>query len=433
VAASPARGTVITAAVMTLTAALVTTATQGLVYALVACGVAALGLVLLLLGTYRTGLGMLVLAFATAPVYRGIEFLPDGSGTPTDALVVVGLALLLPTVAGYRLGLPAGYLVSVVVVASTGLVAAAASGALIDFFYLAQWLFFIAGFPIVIAWWRPSTRVIAVLLWSYVAGHTVSTLYGAAEGPLGNDRYDGLTHHPNAFGLAGLAAVAILLYLFHHHQSAGVRVVVVLAGAISAASIAMSGSRASAVVAAVLIMMVPIVERSALSGFMLATGVALGAFALPLIIAISGEGSAIARLAGDTTARAADLERETALGAGFERFYDSPIVGSGFANIVTIHNVFLEVGIAIGVIGLIFYLVILFTLARPLFFDHPLRRLGYLPWAFIGICPALPGLWDRTIWVPMALAILPALRGPTPAAGKNAVQRSDARAAVTRV
>ena len=48
------------------------------------------------------------------------------------------------------------------------------------------------------------------------------------------------------------------------------------------------------------------------------------------------------------------------------------------------------------------YLLVMFTLARPLFSDHPLRRLGYLAWAFIGIAPAVPGLWDRTIWMPLS-------------------------------
>ena len=133
---------------------------------------------------------------------------------------------------------------------------------------------------------------------------------------------------------------------------------------------------------------------------------ALGALSLPYIIDIAGEESAIGRLAGSGTASASDAVRTEGLEVGFDRLWSSPIVGSGFNKVEEFHNVFLEAAIAIGFIGLIGYLMVLFSLARPLFSAHPLRRLTYMVWVYMGVGPTFPGLWDRTVWVPASLAAL---------------------------
>jgi hypothetical protein len=127
---------------------------------------------------------------------------------------------------------------------------------------------------------------------------------------------------------------------------------------------------------------------------------------LPFLVDVSGEESAIGRLSGSGTASASDRVRDAATEEGLQRLWDSPILGSGFAEVEQIHNVFLEAAVAIGFVGLIAYLVVLFALARPLFTAHPLRRLTYLVWVFIGIAATFPGLWDRTVWVPASLAAL---------------------------
>lgn len=393
------------------TAGLVYVATMGLVYAALAALAAAFLLVLVLFGTQRTGVVAMMGAFATAPMYRGIEGGFEGVGTPTDLLVVLAAMLLLPGVARHRIGVPVPWVVGLSLVAVCGLIASAiAERPVLSIFFLLQWLFFIGVLPLLFAWWRPDRRTIAALLWSYLAGHTVSTAYALAEGPLLNNRYDGLSHHTNAFALAGLASVAILLYLFSYHREPRVRAALLGVGVVAVASIAMSGSRAALVVAAVLVLMVPVVERSALWGFALAGLGALLVVAFPLIVSASREGSAIARLAGDATTEVANQSRDAAFDYGIRRFSESPVIGSGLVEVELIHNIYLEVAVAIGVLGLGFYLLVLAMLARPLFSHHPLRRLSYMAWAFIGVAPALPGLWDRTLWVPLALAVLPMLK-----------------------
>ena len=82
----------------------------------------------------------------------------------------------------------------------------------------------------------------------------------------------------------------------------------------------------------------------------------------------------------------------------------------GLVNVELYHDIFLEVAIGTGIFGLVGYLVVLYVLTRPLLSMHVHRRLCYLPLAWIGMGPALPGMWDRTMWVPIGLAILATLK-----------------------
>lgn len=405
-AARADRGVITTLVAVLAAAGLAVAATQGLVYAAVAVVAALYVVVVITLGARTTGIACMVAAFASAPMYRGIENLTGGV-PPTDVFVVAGIVHLLPTFLTHRLRLPTIYLVGLLMLTISSLVSVFVTGNLAtNAFYAVQWLFFVGLLPIMVAWWSPANRIVSLLLWSYLAGHLVSTGQALIEGAAYANRYDGLTHHPNAFGLAGLTSIAIVLYLFHRHTD--VRARVVLAGfvGIGVLSITLSGSRAAVVVLVALILLIPIVERSALLGFGLAIFGSLGVLSIPLLVDVSGEESAIGRLAGGGTAGGSDRIREDALSDGFDRLWQSPILGTGFRNIELIHNVFLEAAVAIGIVGLTSYLIVMFSLARPLFTRHPLRRLTYVVWVFLGVAPTFPGLWDRTAWVPASLAAL---------------------------
>ena len=397
----------LTAGVLLLLVLLVL-ATSDTILAIGAC-VAAAGLTgVIALGPARAGVVVMALAFATAPAYRGIEGLSGGVATPTDIFLVLAILLLLPgLLSTQRLGLPTPFVAGVTLVAVTGFVASLlAESPIFSLFPLIQWLFFLAGLPLVIAWWRPGVKTVVLLLWAYVLGHMASTAYALATGPVVGNRYQGLTHHTNAFGMAGMTAMAILLYLFMHHRGTQARVIILGAGAVSLASVIMSGSRAAVVVAAVLILIIPIVERSALVGFVTSIVGAIGIVAIPLLVQSGHGGSALTRLAGDGTAVVADQARSSGLDYGFARFLDSPIIGSGLANVELVHNVLLEVAVGIGIFGFVGYLMVMYVLCRPLIGNHPYRRLAYLPVAWLGIAPALPGLFDRTMWVAISLSIL---------------------------
>jgi O-antigen ligase len=398
------------AAILLVLAVAVVVSTSNLVVAVVVLG-ALIGLVgLLVLGLERLTIATLVVAFATAPMYRGLEGLTGGLSTPTDLVLVLATILLLPVVITRHLELPTTYVVGLLMVALFGLVACAfADQPASSVFELIRWLFFLGAVPILIAWWRPSPRTVSLLLWSYVAGHVLSTLDALAEGPTVGNRYQGLTHHTNAFGMAGVTAIAILLYLSARHRSTLARVAAGSAGALSLLSIVLSGSRAALAVAVVLILLVPIVERTAVSSVVLGAGVVMGAIALPILLHSGDGGSALTRLAGDPTAAVADSARSSALTLGLERYWHSPVFGSGLADVEYFHNVFLEAAIGAGVVGLLGYLMALYALIRPLLSEHVFRRLSYLPLAFVGMGPALPGIWDETMWVPISLSVLAAL------------------------
>lgn len=358
------------------------------------------------LGRERTAVATLTAAFATAPMAKGLASAPDAPMTPTDLLLGLGIALLLPTLLTRPIR-PAGiFLLGAGLVVVTGSLATAVStDPLTSTLELVQWLLLIIGLVCVVALWQPRPAVVTLLLGAYVGGHIVSVLVAVTEGPVeGGNRYAGLTHHPNALAEAGLMATAALMYLYYVRRGLWYRFAVLTAAAISIQSVMISGSRAALLVLAVLALMIPVVERSVFKGFVMALCGALLVLALPLLIEASSSGSALDRLSGTQDATSSDRIRQEGTEQGLEAFARSPLIGTGFADIVDVHNVVVAVAAAAGLLGLVGFLMILYSLARPLFGDHSLRRTSYAAWAYVGLMPAVPVLDNRTLWLPVSLA-----------------------------
>lgn len=401
------RHLVLTAAFIALAVALTALATLPAATLLpmgLAAGVAGLVLLIALLGAERVGILALMGAMGTAPFYKGL--VPaDVQATPTDGLFVLGFALLLPRLLRGRLRLPLPYTIGVSGLAICGLISSAASAdPLTSLISLVLWMAVMAGLPIALRLLEPSSNLIDLLAWSYVGGHLANSAYAVVKGPVIDGRYQGLAFHPNFFAEAGLMSGALLLYLFHRRSDWRYRVLVLGAGAVCAASIMFSGSRAATVVAAVLVLMIPIVERSAVMGFFYALLGALALAFLPLAISLSGPDSSLARLAGSGSSSGSDTERLDGLEKGVERFLDHPVIGSGFLELFDIHNNLLEVAVAVGVLGLAAYFGVLYAFCRPLFGTGTYRRLCYTGWAAIGFGATIPSLYDRSIWAAMALS-----------------------------
>ncbi|WP_182377824.1 O-antigen ligase family protein [Nocardioides sp. WS12] len=390
---------------------LVYIAARGPIAAVAAGMLAVLLLLLAVLGRERLAFFAMMGAFATAPMNKGIA--PGGAEspiTPTDLLFGLAVMLLVPTLLRRSLRLPLAYTIGISLILITGTLSTLFSpDPLFSAIQFVQWLVVILGLLGLFALWAPTWKMIDVLLWSYVAGQMISIAYAPIGGAVGN-RYQGLSHHTNEFGGAGVMAFATLMYLWRRNDAVWYRALVALAMAASVGSVLASGSRAAAAVIAGLVLMIPFVERSALKGFVLAILGALFVFSLPFVIGNSGEGSALARLAGSADAIGADRARTEAQDFGINLFLQHPLVGNGFSEALYVHNVVLGVASSVGVIGLLGYFLVLFTLARPIIGNHPNRRLGYVVWAFIAITPTFPGLEDRTLWVPMAPAILLAIQ-----------------------
>jgi len=382
------------------------------------------------LGRKRMAVVVLGASFGTAPMYRGIGGIGD-LATPTDVFLLLGLLLLVPELLEAKSRVPAGYLIALGLIAVTGMLGSTVNPAPIaSMVFVVQWLALIGVLPIALAMWYPSRAVIDGLLGCYLAGHMVSVAVGLGEGALaGNGRYDGLAHHPNDFGLAGAVAIAIVLYLMPNVRSQQTKLVLLGVAAASLVSVILSGSRGATLAVAAVVVLVPLIERSGLWTFLGLVTAALGLAALPYILDIGGQGGSLSRLAGDSTASYSDSLRAAALTDGWHRFLGAPYVGSGLDEAIgTYHNVFLEVAVAVGVFGLLAYLVIFYVLIRPLLTSHPLRRLAYLPWLFVVAGITLPGIVDRTIAVPMAAAIMAVVvRTPVPEAKPTQLQLWGAR------
>lgn len=395
------------AAAALLTVVLVYATTLGsTIVLLVAVGAAAGVALLSILGSDRLGYLMLIGAFATAPMYKSLAPSVGSPVTATDLLFVAAFGLLVPTLMQGRLRLPSLYYVGVGMVMASGLIASAFSDdPTTSLISLVFWMTVMLGLPVAFALLAPSGRLVGLLAAAFVAGQIFSMVYGAARGYVAQGRHAGFSSHPNYFAQGGMLGLCLLLYLGYRYRDRWLLLIVPAAGA-CVASVVLSGSRAATVVVAVLVLMIPFVERSALTGFLLAALGALGLLALPVIAAIGGSGSSLSRLAGGGGSGYSDTARSLGLGEGIDRFFEHPLRGTGLIELFDIHNNFLEVAVAIGIFGFVGYLMVLYVFARPLFGDGQYRRLSYGVWAYIGFGATVPSLYDRSVWTVMALSVV---------------------------
>jgi hypothetical protein len=393
-----------------LAALLVFLAAQGSTIAtLAAVGVAGFVCVVAVIGPEKTGVLLLMGGFFTAPFYKGTGPSLESPVTATDALLLVGFSLLLPRILRGRLKLPVTYWVGSMLVLVAGLLSSAGSiSPQESYISLMFWMIVMVGLPVAFSMYGPSLVVIDLLAGSFVLGQMFSFALGYIRGNQALGRHAGLATHPNYFAEGGMLALALLIYLAYRHFGKSVLWSAAILGAagVVAATVHLSGSRAAIVVLAVLVLMIPFVERSAITGFVMATVVALAIIALPIIADIAGRGSAIDRLAGGGGSSQSNSARTLGLDEGVDRFFAHPIMGDGLIDLFDIHNNFLEVAVAIGVFGLAGYLLVLYSFARPIFGKGELRRLCYPVWAYIGFGATVPSLYDRSIWAVVSLSVV---------------------------
>ncbi len=391
-----------------LVVALVLMSTRGLIFALLALATAGFLTALVVLGPRRLGTGFMILAMFTAPQNSVRPIASADFVTFSDLFVVLGACLLLPVMLSHPVRYPLAWLIGCVIVLTMVLLASAlapdpGTSLLIGLRLPAATL----AVPLVFLAWRPDGRTIDVLAASYVAGHCVSTGYALVLGAIGN-RYYGLTTHFNFFGLSAVVATMLLVHLFARVRPSR-RWVVWGAGLVCVASAVMSGSRAAVLVIVVIGLLYPLMERSVASAYLLLLG-ALGAIlAGDRLLAGFGSGSALQRLQGDATTSTSDALRSTALEAGLEKFRLHPILGNGFdLTALYAHNIFLEVAIAIGLVGLVGHLLILGNAVLPMLGRGELRRLGYVALGYAAAGMLTNSLWDRFVWMGISLSLLAA-------------------------
>ena len=369
-------------------------------------------------GSQRIG----TLAILGAMLLAPMDAVRPGSAllTFSDLAFGLGFLLLAPVILRTRAKIPAGFTVGATVILCAAFVSALLSAAPVGHFALfARLLAAVILLPLAIGWWGPSTRLVEWMAAAYVAGQCISTAYAAVGGGLvAGGRSFGLTAHPNFLGLGSTVAIALCLFLYTRTHG-WVRVPLWGAAALCSYGIVLSGSRAALMAVVVMALLFPLLERSLVSAYMLVVGGLTVGVSLTWLVEILGPTSALARLMpGDFGAGLSNQAREIALEIYWGRFLEHPVFGEGFtADQYLAHNVLLQFGVALGVFGTIGFLVLMWSLARPLFNRSlPLRGLSYLAIAYATVAPFTPSIWDRNIWAGLGLAILAGSRtaGDTP-------------------
>lgn len=385
-----------------LAAVLVVLVTAGTTEALLALGAAVMITLFAVLGPLRWGFMILTIAFAMVPMYKGL-----GGGkqvTPPDLLIALAFVALLPRLLQRKARVPLDFSIGLslmLIFGGIGSVVSEHAGS--SMFSIMLWVSVLGFLPIALAALGLTLTEIQILAWAYVAGHMFDSVYAASQ----HGRWYGLTTHPNFFGEYSVLAIALLSWL-HQYTPRNRHWIVWGAGAVCVLDILMSGSRAASLALAVVVFLFPIVERSTRALFAIACGGAVGLAAFGTLAAHASSDSAIGRLLGQGTVAGSDAQRSQGLQNGWQLFTSHPLTGDGmtFQNVFLIHNNYLEVAVATGVIGFFGYIGLIVALDRVVLLKTPMHRLGYTAVALTVISGFEPSLYDRASWCAVALAFL---------------------------
>lgn len=402
-------GCIVFLALVTLAAGLITLMTLGSSWALLTLGAAVMITLLAILGPLRWGFMILTLAFAMVPMYKGL-----GGGsqvTPPDLLIATAFVALFPRFFRGKARVPIDFSVGLALMLIFGGIGSIVSlhpGT--SMFSIMLWVSVLGFLPLALAALGLSVKEIQVLAWAYVAGQMFDSVYAAGTQ---HGRWYGLTTHPNFFGEYAVLAIALLTWL-HQYTPRSRHWLVWGCGAVCVLDILMSGSRAASLALAVLVLVFPLRERSTKAAFGLAFVGAIGLATFGTLAAHASSDSALGRILGQGTVAGSDLQRTQGLQTGWSLFTSHPFTGDGmtFQNVFLVHNNYLEVAVATGVIGFFGYIGLIAAYNRTLFVKGPMHRLGYVALGLTVIMAFEPSLYDRACWCAAALAFLAYQRHP---------------------
>lgn len=390
-----------------LTAALAALAAKSLIIGIAAVVLAAGIALVAVFGAEKCGLGALMLASAFGPL-DALRL--GGMLTAADVFYGIGFLLVLPKRATQRLALPAWFGLSIAGLAAVTVLTTIGSSAHGESANEGiRLMIAVVLLPLGLALYRPSLFRIDLLAWSYIAGELINTV-AAIVGPEAQGRRIGLTQHPDYLGMDGSFGCALALYLATRpgREYDSQRPWAWAAGAICAISVLVSGSRTALLAVFVIAVFYPIVERTVTSVTLLAVGGFAGVLSAAWIAETFGSGSALTRLFhGGLSSQYSDQARSQNFHASWLQYLKHPIWGEGFRKTDYLtHNVLLQIPLALGIPGLIFFLLMLYSLVRILFVGGRLKGLGYAAIAYASMTPTTPAIWDRNIWSALALAVL---------------------------
>ena len=325
-----------------------------------------------------------------------------------DAAFAVGFALMLPDLMRRPLQLPSMFVfgvAGVLVVALFSSMLAEQPVASLNF--LARLLVGAFGLSTLIIWWNPDRKRVVMIACAYVLGNVISVGYALIKNEAARDgRRAGLAEHPNVYGLCAMLAATLVPFIVTQFPRSR-RWIPVGAGVVCLYGVWSSGSRAALAVLIGIAVVYPVLARSVLAAVGLLGAVATFLIFSTQLLGETSSGNALGRLLGAGSASLSDQAREQLLEDAIDRFWNSPIIGNGMAGIIEAHVIYIQIAAALGVIGLAFYVLVLWSTIHPIaVLTPPFSLLAVPALAYVTLGFVTPVLWDRYIWTVMALALL---------------------------
>lgn len=265
--------------------------------------------------------------------------------------------------------------------------------------------------PIVLAWWSPNRRAVQLVIWTWVLGASVSAIVAILQLQGGDyTRPLGLGTHPNTLAITSLMASGPALYLV---AAGRLRTRLLALGLVASLffAVVISGSRAGILGYLGVVAVFTLLSRRTVLA-LLGMG-ALAGGVLANVLALSTENAVSRLFALDPgTVSQSNLGRLATLEDNFNSALAHPLFGIGFELAGDAHNIFLQVFVSAGIVGLGGFLYLIYgvisgarrSIAKASETNGRESRLLVIGLAasFVGYLVAglfQNALWDRYIWI----------------------------------
>lgn len=361
--------------------------------------------------------------------WAGAAFTAPFNGVRVSSLVAVSdvflvlavVAMLPPMVVRGREPLRSssheGVLVGIALITVGGMLGTlVASQPLASLAGIAKFALAAAGSVLAVRLWAPSAREVRWFCSLWLGGAVVSSLWALTFGPRVVGRPLGLSTHPNHLGIVCLLAAGIALGLILGGR-APARGLSMVSLPLLVVVLVASGSRAALL--GFFVMAPTVAVLSSRLQLAVRAGVLAGVFGLALLTGAVDvpANSGLGRLFGDGSTPASDVSRIDHLSASVDRFERHPLTGEGFEFAQAAHNIYLQVLVAAGPLGLIGLVVVAGSVLRVSWAgvragswrvsgDHALLAGlagGYVGYLVAGLFQNI--LWDRYLWLYVAATL----------------------------